>query len=378
MRYLQALSPLFTVLSYAILFRVRYSLPTYIALGPLTLGVMLACSFDFRANAVGFLCALGSTVIFVSQNIFSKKLLPKENSGPTLTSSLGVPNSGVGASGQAPAAGASSAGKLDKLNLLFYSSGMAFFLMIPIWLYTDGSALLSVYLNGTVPLHSASYIPTETSSSGQLLISFLINGSVHFAQNLLAFSLLARTSPVTYSIASLVKRIAVICLAIIWSGQHVTLTQGLGMTLTFVGLWMYNRAKGDVDKGEKKRANVEKRGEMFLPTPAEELRAATVHQLHHSAPQLPPPPPLQQLFNSNNHIPVPPANNRHFHTSPTRQPPAPLSPHAQSSSTAVEKESGVTGTPQLQGGGVMSRKGGQGPPPPTAFGSEGGVGLAHR
>jgi hypothetical protein len=71
---LQALSPLFTVASYALLFRVRYSSRTYLSLFPLTFGVMLACSFDLRANAVGFLCALGSTIIFVSQNIFSKKV----------------------------------------------------------------------------------------------------------------------------------------------------------------------------------------------------------------------------------------------------------------------------------------------------------------
>ena len=71
---IKALSPLFTVASYALLFRVRYSPATYSSLLPLTVGVMLACSFDFRGNGVGFLCALGSTIVFVSQNIFSKKV----------------------------------------------------------------------------------------------------------------------------------------------------------------------------------------------------------------------------------------------------------------------------------------------------------------
>ena len=71
---IKALSPLFTVASYAILFKVRYSPATYSSLLPLTVGVMLACSFDFRGNGFGFLCALGSTIVFVSQNIFSKKV----------------------------------------------------------------------------------------------------------------------------------------------------------------------------------------------------------------------------------------------------------------------------------------------------------------
>ncbi|KAM0787494.1 hypothetical protein ACM66B_003567 [Microbotryomycetes sp. NB124-2] len=240
---IKALSPLFTVLSYVILFGARYSSATYTALLPLTLGVMLACSFDLRANAVGFLCALGSTIVFVSQNIFSKKLLPKE-------STAGVPTNST-----------SGTNKLDKLNLLVYSSGMAFILMIPIWLYSDAGALMSLWLEDG-----------ERPAFG-LVGNFFLNGSVHFAQNLLAFSILARTSPVTYSIASLVKRIAVICLAIVWSKQSVSFVQAVGMAMTFSGLWMYNRAKGDVDKGERRRTVVEKRAEMSLPTSASDLRA---------------------------------------------------------------------------------------------------------
>lgn len=232
---------------------------------------MLACSFDLRANAIGFLCALGSTVIFVSQNIFSKKLLPKESSAGHAAAPSGGGNGG----------GSGGGGKLDKLNLLFYSSGMAFFLMIPIWLYSDASTLLSLWLNPPLP---SSTLTTPTSSSS-LLYSFFLNGTVHFAQNLLAFSILARTSPVTYSIASLVKRIAVICLAILWSGQKVTFVQGVGMTMTFGGLWLYNRAKGDVDKGERKRGVVEKRGEMFLPSTAEDVRMLGMDG------KTPPPPP---------------------------------------------------------------------------------------
>lgn len=261
---------MFTVLSYAALFGVRYSSATYVALLPLTVGVMLACSFDLRANAIGFLCALGSTFIFVAQNIFSKKLLPKENSSVAsgeLKSSLGPGGSSNGGGSNSGSGGAGAA-KLDKLNLLFYSSGMAFFLMIPIWLYSDASALFFSTPSETAAAASAA----AAGSTSSLLFYFFANGSVHFAQNLLAFSLLARTSPVTYSIASLIKRIAVICIAIVWSGQHVSLLQAVGMTSTFGGLWMYNRAKGDVDKGEKKRVQVEKRHDLELPSTVGDAR----------------------------------------------------------------------------------------------------------
>lgn len=236
--HLQALSPLFTVLSYALLFRVRYSYNTYVSLLPLTVGVMLACSFDLRANAPGLFCALGSTLVFVSQNIFSKKLLPKEGHSEH---------------------GSSSEGKLDKLHLLLYSSGLAFILMIPLWAYYDGYKLLF----GSNVIRTAS-IPS-------LIFYYTLNGSVHFLQNLLAFSILSLCSPVTYSIASLIKRIAVICMAIIWFGQTVYPIQAVGISMTFLGLWMYNQAKQDVERGESVRTKVERRGSILLPTSKEDL-----------------------------------------------------------------------------------------------------------
>jgi len=79
-----------------------------------------------------------------------------------------------------------------------------------------------------------------------------MNGAVHYAQNIIAFIILSTTSPVTYSIASLIKRVAVICIAIAWFNQNVHPVQGLGIVLTFLGLWMYNSAKGDVERGENK------------------------------------------------------------------------------------------------------------------------------
>lgn len=228
----QALSPLFTVFAYAILFSVSYSAATYLSLLPLTFGVMLACSSDISAsNIFGLVCAFGSTLIFVSQNIFFKKIMPTN-------------------------AETTSHGKLDKSNLLYFSSSMAFLLMVPVWLYSDFWRLFY-------------FTNTSDTSSTRLVVYFILNGVVHFAQNLLAFAILSSTSPVTYSIASLVKRIAVICLAIVWFKQSVHALQALGIALTAVGLWMYNNAKRDVEKGEKKMRQVELVREGGLPISVE-------------------------------------------------------------------------------------------------------------
>ncbi|TFY53744.1 hypothetical protein EVJ58_g9279 [Rhodofomes roseus] len=234
---IKALSPLFTVAAYALLFGVRYSAKTYISLLPLTLGVILACSSDLSlSNAMGILCAFGSALIFVSSNIFFKKVMPS--------------NSAV------------SAHKLDKLNLLFYSSSMAFVLMIPIWIYYDLPALLTLLRD---PGHVAH--PSHGHGHHSVARAFFANGTVHFAQNIIAFILLAQTSPVTYSIASLIKRVAVICIAIVWFAQPVHALQAAGIALTFGGLYLYNQAKGDVEQGERSMRRVA-RGERRRCRPA--------------------------------------------------------------------------------------------------------------
>ena len=231
------MSPLFTVAAYALLFGVKYSPKTYLSLLPLTIGVMLASTFDASASSpVGVLCAFGSALVFVSSNIFFKKVVPSGSQA--------------------------SSHRLDKVNLLFYSSGTAFLLMVPLWSFTDLPRLLAALDNPTHIVH-----PNHGHSSIHTLsYHFTVNGLAHFAQNIIAFVILSSTSPVTYSIASLVKRIWVICMAILWFNQRVHPFQGLGIGLTFIGLHMYNSAKTDVEKGETKMRRVEATRDMMLPS----------------------------------------------------------------------------------------------------------------
>lgn len=255
---IKALSPLFTVAAYALLFGVSYSAKTYVSLLPLTIGVMLACTFDVSAsNGVGLLCAFGSALVFVSSNIFFKKVMPDNNS--------------------------TAAHKLDKLNLLLYSSGMAFVLMVPIWLWTDLPALLAAQ---DTPAHTGHVAHPSHGHAARHSVSwyFVANGTVHFLQNLIAFVILSSTSPVTYSIASLFKRVAVICIAVVWFSQRVHPLQALGIGLTFVGLWMYNNAKGELRQGEMRARRVERAHNLALPSTQTELRAEGADTLSDLAP----------------------------------------------------------------------------------------------
>ncbi|TVY36420.1 putative transporter [Lachnellula subtilissima] len=235
---IKGLSPLFTVFAYRIIFDIRYPIATYLSLIPLTLGVMLACSASFRGNFFGILYAFLAAIIFVTQNIFSKRLFNEASQGSTR--------------------------KLDKLNLLCYSSGLAFVLTSPIWFWSEGIGLLSDFLHdGSLDLVQHA----NTFDHGRLALEFLFNGTFHFAQNILAFILLSMVSPVTYSVASLIKRVFVVVCAIIWFQNPVSGVQGIGIGLTFLGLYLYDRTN-ERSRADRKASMMDVKPTSILPTSA--------------------------------------------------------------------------------------------------------------
>ncbi|KAK2612839.1 hypothetical protein QQS21_001119 [Conoideocrella luteorostrata] len=228
---IKGLSPLFTVLAYRIFYDIRYPQATYWSLIPLTAGVMLACSgkSSYGGQMIGVIQALLATLIFVTQNIVSKKIFNEaakvEAEGPT---------------GQSK--------KLDKLNLLCYSSGMAFLITLPIWFWSEGITLLQDLLHdGSLDLSNKK----DAMDHGRLTLEFIFNGVFHFAQNILAFVLLSMVSPVTYSVASLIKRVFVIVMAILWFRSPTTPVQAVGIALTFLGLYLYDRTS-ESNKADRK------------------------------------------------------------------------------------------------------------------------------
>lgn len=227
----KGLSPLFTVFAYRYFFDIRYPKATYYSLVPLTLGVTLACSSNhtYKGEIVGILYALAATIIFVTQNIFSKRLFNEA------------------AKAEAEGEEAKSR-KLDKLNLLCYSSGLAFLLTSPIWFWGEGVGLIRDFVqDGSLDLSAK----PNSFDHGRLTLEFLFNGTFHFGQNILAFVLLSLVSPVTYSVASLIKRVWVIVVAILWFGNPTTPVQAVGIGLTFLGLYLYDRTS-DSNKADRR------------------------------------------------------------------------------------------------------------------------------
>lgn len=226
---IKGLSPLMTVLAYRIFFNTKYSSPTYLSLIPLTLGVIMACSASFKGNFLGLTYAFGSAILFVTQNIVSKKIF---------TDAARAEADGTPVGRRKP----------DKLNLLCYSSALALIVTFPIWLWSEGSALFADYWHdGSISLRDR----PGALDHGRLTVEFVFNGTFHFGQSLVAFVLLGMTSPVTYSVASLIKRVAVILFAIVWFGNPMTRVQGFGFVLTFMGLYLYDRTS-DAAKADKR------------------------------------------------------------------------------------------------------------------------------
>ncbi|OCK80273.1 ER to Golgi transport protein-like protein [Lepidopterella palustris CBS 459.81] len=247
---IKGLSPLLTVLAYRIFFKIEYSVPTYLSLIPLTLGVIMACSANFNANFAGLLCAFGSAILFVTQNIVSKKIFNEA----AIAEAEGTPPSKFS--------------KPDKLNLLCYSSGLAFIFTLPIWLWSEGFGLLADFLqDASVDLSNR----PGSLDHGRLVLEFFFNGTFHFGQNMVAFVLLSMISPVTYSVASLIKRVFVIAFAIVWFGNRMTSVQGFGIALTFLGLYLYDRTS-DAAKADRRARLLQSRQQgTVLPITIEKL-----------------------------------------------------------------------------------------------------------
>lgn len=226
---IKGLSPLMTVFAYRLFLNTKYSTPTYLSLVPLTLGVVMACSASFKGNVLGLTYAFGSAILFVTQNIVSKKIF---------TDAARAEADGTPVGRRKP----------DKLNLLCYSSALALIATFPIWLWSEGYDLFADYWSdGSISLRDR----PGALDHGRLTLEFIFNGTFHFGQSLVAFVLLGMTSPVTYSVASLIKRVAVILFAIVWFGNPMTRVQGFGFVLTFLGLYLYDRTS-DAAKADKR------------------------------------------------------------------------------------------------------------------------------
>lgn len=209
----KALSPLTTVLAYRLWFEIKYAHVTYLTLIPLMSGVILTC-FGNNTNMKsikgfykGIAYAFISMIIFVSQNIFAKKILTWSDSTLPIEEKRQKEE------------------KIDKITILLYCSLFGFAFTLPVY-------LISEFSNEQLTLW-------DLNTSVVFLL--LLHGVSHFMQAMLAFHLIGLVTPVNYSIANILKRIVVIAMALVWERESVNSVQGLGLVFTMGGLYAYDR-----------------------------------------------------------------------------------------------------------------------------------------
>ena len=80
-------------------------------------------------------------------------------------------------------------------------------------------------------------IPSELNSEVLLLLA--VDGCLHWLQNLLAFTLLKLVTPLTYAVANVTKRIAVITASLLLLKNPVTLTNVAGVMMAVFGRFTF-------------------------------------------------------------------------------------------------------------------------------------------
>lgn len=206
----KATMPFFTVLLSRIIIGERQTSQIYLSLVPIVGGVVIASVTELSFDAIGLISALAATIGFAIQNIFSKKCL--KDTG------------------------------LHEFRLLFVLACIAAVCFMPLWIMYD----LVRIVNDTSLVHS-SHLP-------RLVALLVIDGFCNFAQNVIAFSIIALITPLSYAVANCSKRIAVITISLLTLKNPVTMINVIGMMTAIFGVLMYNKAKYDQNQAHKKAA----------------------------------------------------------------------------------------------------------------------------
>jgi solute carrier family 35 protein E1 len=267
----KTLSPLVLVSAYRVIYNVHFPTSTYLSLLPLVLGILLIVLADTKDTLVsttasdryiGIFYAGLSLFVFVAQNIYGKTVFTynqkhvndhAELALAQTTKKMSLPITKREEDKEFEEAKRDQSyelevekshlttfprirNKYDKFTLLLYCSLLGALLSLPWFLYIEAPQFLQLTA------------AEEDITEAHLVIIpwrlLLINGMSHFFQSLIVFHLLGAIPTVSYSIASMMKKITIIVVSMIYTGNTVTPVQFIGLLLTGVGLYSYDRWGG--------------------------------------------------------------------------------------------------------------------------------------
>jgi len=201
----KATMPFFTVIISRLLLGDTYSWRVYFSLLPIIIGVGIATVTEASFDVIGLSSALMATAGFSIMNIFSKKVLK---------------DTGV-----------------HHLRLLCTLGRMACLMFLPIWLFVDSKQVINDITN-------------DNTISSNVLFLLVIDGILHWLQNILAFTIINLVAPLTYAVANVTKRISIISVSLILLKNHVTTSNVCGMAMAVGGVFYYNKVKYEENKSK--------------------------------------------------------------------------------------------------------------------------------
>jgi len=214
----KATSPIFAILlSIYFKFNEQYSAPLLFSIVPIIMGVALSSFNEINFKWIGFITALGSTIVFSWQNAFSKKVFRNK--------------------------------EMDDINLLFYTSLAAFVVLLPVWIMFDMFYVIDFFNNYYYATSTGFTNEGDNSGvmGGNIIALLLLNGVCHFGQNIAAFTLMTRVTPLTYTVFNTTKRLFVIICSILYFGNNIPFLNALGIGMAIGGVVLYNKAKFDIN-----------------------------------------------------------------------------------------------------------------------------------
>ncbi|KAL0431647.1 UNVERIFIED_CONTAM: Phosphoenolpyruvate/phosphate translocator 2, chloroplastic [Sesamum radiatum] len=171
------------------------------SLMPIVGGVALASFTEASFNWIGFGSAMASNITNQTRNVFSKKLMLREEE------------------------------TLDNINLFSIITIISFLFLAPSAILLEGVKF------------SPSFLATQGFNVNDLCIRLILSGFCFHTYQQVSYMILQMVSPVTHAVGNSVKRVVVIVSSVMFFQTPVSPINTLGTALALAGVFLYSRAK---------------------------------------------------------------------------------------------------------------------------------------
>lgn len=201
---IKAMEPFFTVI-FSIIFLAEWpSIWVVASLLPIVGGVALASFTEASFNWIGFGSAMASNLTNQSRNVLSKKFMVRKEDA------------------------------LDNINLFSVITIIAFILLIPCALITEGVKFSPSYFQSAA---------SQGLNVKELCVRSVLAGVCFHSYQQISYMILQMVSPVTHAVGNCVKRVVVIVSSVLFFRTPVSPINSLGTALALAGVFLYSRAK---------------------------------------------------------------------------------------------------------------------------------------